>query len=236
MANRLGVALLATGAGVGLIGAIILVREHKRRRQPALLAGTGRDVLQLGPETPVVGVTEAGGMVLQHRRSKGSMPIAERVRNIQELVWKSVQDPTMIKLAREITYKAPERDGEAEARAIYNAVKDRIRYTGDVAPVMMPNGEVEAIDLYQSAARTWEFKGGDCDDHSILVATLLSINGIQCWLRVTAATAGSEWSHIYVVAGLPKFAPKKRLPIDTTLPVRRFNYEVPYARHLDFPV
>lgn len=237
MADRLGLALLATGVGVGLIGGVLLVRDHqKKRQQLALSGGLGRDVRKLGPETPIVAVTQSGGMVLQHRRSKGSMPIEERVRNIQELIWKSVQDPEMIKLARLMTYAAPERDGEAEARLIYNAVKDRIRYTGDIAPVMMPDGKVEAIDLYQSAARTWEFMGGDCDDHSILNATLLSINGITCKLRVTAATADGEWGHIYVVAELPKFAPKKKVPIDTTLPGRRFGYEVPFARNLDFPV
>lgn len=237
MADQLGWVLLATGVGVTLVGGVVLVREHQKHRQQQLaFAGAlGANVRRLGPETPVVAITQAGGMTVEHRRSR-NMPIEERVRNIQELIWKSVQDPEMIKLARLMTYAAPERDGEAEARLIYNAVKDRIRYTGDIAPVMMPDGKVEAVDLYQSAARTWEFMGGDCDDHSILNATLLSINGITCKLRVTAATADGEWGHIYVVAELPKFAPKKKVPIDTTLPGRRFGYEVPFARNLDFPV
>ena len=160
MANRLGWVLLTAGAGASLVGLVLLVQDRKQR-QRQLLGGTGRDVSRLGPETPIISETASGGMVLQHRRSR-TMPIEERVRNIQEMIWRSVKDPSMVKLAREVTYAAKERDGEDEARAIYNAVKARIRYTGDVAPVMMPDGKVEAIDLYQSAARTWEFKGGDC--------------------------------------------------------------------------
>ena len=233
--SRLGWVLFAAGVGASITGAVLMYREHHEN----LLAGAnslGRDVPKLGPTTPVVGETQAGGMVLQHRRSK-NMPIDERVRNIQNLIWESVNDPRMIKLAREITRNAPERDGEAEAREIYMAVKARVRYTGDVAPVRMPDGKVEAIDLYQSAWRTWEFGGGDCDDQSILVATLLSINGITAMLRVTATSKSADWSHIYPVALLPKFAPKKKLPVDTTLPGnKRFGYEVPFGKNLDFPV
>lgn len=224
--------MVTGGVAVSLIGVWYLARNHKQQKA---LQGLGRDVNRLGPETPVVSTTRAGGMTLQHRRSK-KMPIEERVRNIQEMVWKSISDPTMVKLAREITYSAPARDGEAEAKAIYNAVRERVRYAGDVAPVVLPDGSVEAIDLYQSAARTWEFKGGDCDDHSILIATLLSLNGITARLRVTAARPGEDWSHIYVVAALPKFAPTKLIALDSTLPGRRFGFEVPFAKNLDFPV
>lgn len=229
--SRLGWVLLTTGVGATVAGVILVTRA----RQQAL-AGLGAQVRQLHAGTPVVGETHAGGMMLQHRRSK-HMPIEERVANIQKLVWQSVQDPRVIKLAREITYNAPERDGKAEAKAIYDAVKARIRYTGDVAPVKMPDGKVEPIDLYQSAWRTWEFRGGDCDDHSILNAALLSINGITSMLRVTAPSKSSDWTHIYTVAMLPKFAPKKAVALDTTLPGNnRFDYEVPFAKKLDFPV
>jgi transglutaminase-like putative cysteine protease len=228
MANsRLGWIVLTGGIAASALGVWLVVRDRKQQK----MLGAPTNV----PETPVVGVTRSGGMTLEHRRSR-RMSIDERVGNIQKMVWKSVNDPTMVKLAREITYTAPERDGEAEAKLIYNAVKARIRYTGDVAPVMLPDGSVEAVDLYQSAARTWEFRGGDCDDHSILVATLLSLNGITARLRVTKSRQGEDWSHIYVVAALPKFAPTKLIALDTTLPGRRFAYEVPYVQARDFPV
>jgi hypothetical protein len=230
VSSRLGWALFGIGLGTTVAGVILVARERHKA-----LEGLGRQLKQLPEGTPVVSTTHAGGMVVQHRRSR-HMPIQERVANIQKLVWESVQDPRMIKLAREITYNAPERDGKAEAEAIFKAVKARIRYTGDIAPVKMPDGKVEPIDLYQSAWRTWEFKGGDCDDHSILLATLLTLNGITAKLRVTAPSKSSDWQHIYTVAMLPKFSPKKAVALDTTLPGHRFNYEVPYAKHLDFDV
>lgn len=231
VSSRLGWALFGIGLGA-TIGGIVIVAHDRRKK----LEGLGAQMQQLHPGTPVVETTHAGGMVVQHRRSK-HMPIDERVANIQRLIWQSVKDPRMIKLAREITYNAPERDGKAEAKAIYDAVKARIRYTGDIAPVKMPNGKVEPIDLYQSAYRTWEFRGGDCDDHSILIATLLAINGISAKLRVTAPSKSSDWTHIYTVALLPKFSPKKATALDTTLPGNnRFDYEVPYGKKLDFDI
>jgi transglutaminase-like putative cysteine protease len=75
---------------------------------------------------------------------------------------------------------------------------------------------------------------GDCDDQSILLATLLSLNGIEPRLRVTATSKRGDWSHIYVMAGLPKYAPTKWVALDSTLPGRRFGLEAPYAKHADF--
>lgn len=143
----------------------------------------------------------------------------------------------MRKLALQITSRCPERDGLCEAKAIYQAVKGRVRYTGDIAPIKLGSkGAVEGIDLYQSAFRTWEFQGGDCDDHSILVSTLLALNGIEPRLRVTAASRGEDWGHIYPGAILPKLSKGKFLALDTTLPGNNhFGTEVPYARNIDFP-
>jgi len=103
-------------------------------------------------------------------RADHQMPIEQRLASIQDLVHKSVQDPKMRKLALAITSKCPERDGMCEAKAIYQAVKARVRYTGDIAPIKQGSkGPVEGIDLYQSAWRTWEFGGGDCLPLSTLV-------------------------------------------------------------------
>ena len=76
----------------------------------------------------------------------------------------------------------------------------------------------------------------NCDDHSILAATLLSLNGIPARFRVTAPRAEGEFSHIYVVAGLPKTKPTRWVVLDTTLPGYRFGTEAPHGRQADFPV
>lgn len=114
-----------------------------------------------------------GGMTLTHYRDK-RMPINERLRILQDLAWKSVQDPRNRKLALGMTNTCPERDGECEARAIYGAIKDHVRYTGDIAPLKLgADGPIEGIDLFQAAHRTWEFRGGDC----LPAGTLLLVEG-----------------------------------------------------------
>jgi transglutaminase-like putative cysteine protease len=181
-----------------------------------------------------MGRTKKNGMVLTHYRDS-KMPIEMRVGLIQDRVWESVRDPEMRKLALAITQKCPARDGECEARAIFDYVRRNVRYTGDVAPVKMGrNGPVEAIDYFQSAKRTLEFKGGDCDDHDTVSATLLALNGITPRLRVTAPRKHDIWRHIYTVAGLPKENPTKWIALDTTLDPAKFGKEAPYAKHKDF--
>lgn len=186
-------------------------------------------------QAPIVSSYSDGNMQTQLREST-DMPIEQRLATIQDLVHKSVQDPEMRKLALQLTANCPARDGMCEAKAIFKAVKDRIRYTGDVAPIQMPDGTVDGIDLYQSARRTWfDMKGGDCDDMSILIATLLSLNGITTRLRVMKEDPNEDWSHIYPVAMLPKNAPTSAVALDTTLPGKnKFGVEAPAAQTLDF--
>jgi hypothetical protein len=217
--------LLFTGLGVGIAGAIVVAR-HRARQGLA-----GRYVSGRTAQAPVIGKTTSNGMQVEHRRSN-DMSIEQRVASIQDLVWKSVQLPQMRELALKITKNCPERDKACEARAIYAYVKRHVRYTGDVAAVKQgANGPLEAIDLYQRGDRTLQFGGGDCDDHTILNSSLLSLNGIPARLMVTADTRLGEWQHIYSKGLIDG----KWVALDTTLPGNRFGYEVPYKRSIEFP-
>lgn len=198
----------------------------------------GRLIETFHKPTPVVEETILpNGMKMQHRRSN-NMTIEERIGNLQDITWKSVSDPEMRKLALAITNNCPARDGKCEAEAIFNAVKKRIRYTGDIAPLKIGgrDGPVEPVDLYQSGKRSWQIRGGDCDDHAILIATLLTLNGITARFRVTAESKNADWSHVYVTCLLPKLTGTKPYALDTTLPNGKFGTEVPFAKYLDFAV
>lgn len=167
-------------------------------------------------------------------RGRPGLTIEERITEIQKLVRKSVQDPEMRKLGLQITRNCPERDKMCEAKAVYDAIKSRVRYTGDIGPIAHEDGTVDGIDLYQSARRTWEFGGGDCDDHNILGATLLAVNGMTPVLRVVGTKwMGRDWEeHIYT--GFTDYG--KFVPIDTTLPGNSsFGVEPRYSRKRDFP-
>lgn len=156
---------LISAAGVLLVGgAIVYARGRKSR-------GFGAPQLldhRVSPE----------GMQLKHYYD-GTMPIKDRVKLIQNLVEESVKDPAMRELSLKITKSCPDRDGECEAKAIYDWVRNNIRYTGDVAPIKMKNGQVEGVDLFQTARRTVQFGGGDCFPHGTIVVTRNGFEEIQ---------------------------------------------------------
>jgi len=231
--NRLLKLGAVAGAGLIVAGGVIWYRQKKTRELDQLQGLSGGRYQLLGEaEAPVISSRSDGNMRTEMRASE-NMSIEQRLATIQRKVRESVQDGEMRKLALEITRQCPERDKRCEAKAIYKAVKKRIRYTGDIGNIVWENGEVEGVDLYQSARRTWfDMKGGDCDDHSILLATLLALNGITPKLRVSKESLASDWSHIYTVAELPS----GYVALDTTLPGSfRFGVEAPNAAFRDFP-
>jgi hypothetical protein len=217
--------------GLGLLTAgLIMFFLERRKRQ------LGNPVYRGGhfEEAPVVGSYTDGNMttVLRHDHH---MTIEQRIASIQKQIAASVQDPQMRALAIHLTRNCPERDGMCEAKAIYKAVRKRVRYTGDVATIKLPNGEVDGIDLYQSARRTWEMGGGDCDDGSILIGTLASVIGLTTRLRTTAEDPNGEESHIYPAVLLPKFNPMYAVALDTTLPgMNKFGVELPAGKVTDY--
>lgn len=218
--------------GAGLIGVGIFAYWYDRKRSKSL-AGT-RYVPGRFAEAPQIDGYSDGNMTTTLRAAP-DMSIEERIASIQKMIEKSVQDPEMRALAGRITQSCPDRDGLCEAKSIYKAIKKQVRYVGDIAPIKMSNGDVDGIDLYQSARRTWDMQMGDCDDQTILAATLLASIGITPRLRVTAETKNGEESHIYPIALLPKFDPSYAIALDTTLPgSHKFGVEAPSARQTDY--
>jgi transglutaminase-like putative cysteine protease len=211
-----------TGFGLVLIGAAAY--WHQRRATGAVgIQGLGRGLQQVD--------SFSDGNMKTETFVHPSMPIEMRIDRIQKLVRKSTRDPEMRKVALQATSRCPERDQFCEARAVFDAVKSRVRYTGDIGPILHEDGSVEGIDLYQAAKRTWEFRGGDCDDQAILNATLLAMNGIEPRLRVVKQKRDPDWSHIYAGGMING----KFVALDTTLPGHRFNVEGPFSKKIDFP-
>lgn len=82
------------------------------------------------------------------------------------------------------------RDYHALAEAVYSWMKRNIQYVRD--PYQ--------IELLQSPIRTLQLKYGDCDDHSILAAALLSSLGVPTRFKVvkTDPTQPDNFTHVYV--------------------------------------
>ena len=112
-----------------------------------------------------------------------------------------------------------ERKWEAELKAVYTYIQQNVRYTRDA----------HNVDTFQSPLRTLEWKIGDCDDQSILVASLLMTVGFPIKLRVIQTKGARDWSHIYPVVGLPPQRPTRWVACDTTTP-HGVGFEAPAAR------
>jgi transglutaminase-like putative cysteine protease len=235
--EKAGLAFAAVGVAAA-IGGIFIYQKGRSKAS----AGGG-PVGAFGYAAPLPSVrstTRSGDMTVKHYYDR-TMPIEKRVAILQKLVEDSIKDGEMRKLALQITSSCPARDDRCEARAVYEAVKRRVRYTGDVAPIKHTDGSIEGVDYFQTAKRTWEIQGGDCDDQAVLNATLLTLNGIPARFRITAPRTKNRplagdpgWAHIYATAGIPKNNPSSWVALDTTIPGQFFGKEAPYGRAVDF--
>ena len=225
------------GIGVALtVGAVAGIAALANSRKTL---GRATGTKARGRLQPLSESADASGRNVRVFRG-GKLPIKERLGILQDLVAKGVSGkdlPQLRALALRITKGCPARDDTCEAKAIYDWVRKNIRYTGDIAvhKVNGRKGPTESVDLFQTAQRTVEMGGGDCDDHFVLVATLAILNGIQAKMRVTSPYLWGKdnFTHIYPVLGLPKNDPRRWIAADTTLSGDRFGVEVPYQKKID---
>lgn len=182
---------------------------------------------------------DAGPMLRSHRVNN----LQDRVLLIRKLIWYGeaafnrrlpprggLLDPQMRQLGLMVTAGCRARNDMCELESIYRFVTAKapdgypnVRYTGDITDK----------DTFQSALRTLQYRGGDCDDHTALCAVLAMENGFRTRARITS-NEGVSWDHIYCLAGLPKGNPTRWIALDTTLPGYRFNQHPPQAKHQDF--
>ena len=88
-----------------------------------------------------------------------------------------------------------EKDWKAEATALFDYVRENVRYTRD--PLRH--------DTYVSASRTLgAWRGGDCDDLTIALGALLESVGFQTMMRVVQTEGNNGFNHIYLAAVLPE--------------------------------
>lgn len=95
-------------------------------------------------------------------------------------------DPAIIQAAHAIIYLEPERDEWAEARALFDYVRDRVRYVRDVY----------GLETLTSPEKVLQRQTGDCDDQTALLCSLLESVGFPTRL-VMGAFQGPEFDHVY---------------------------------------
>ncbi len=114
-------------------------------------------------------------------------------------------------------------DDLGEIFAVWHYVRDAVRYTRDIANV----------DTLQSPRATLRILQGDCDDKSVLLASLLETVGFATRFAVSATVPRHSYNHVYVETFVPKLG--KWIPLESSIagfpfgralptfePVRRF--------------
>lgn len=96
-----------------------------------------------------------------------------------------------------------QKDWVGEVRAIFNWVRDHIRYTRDI------NG----VETLQTPLATMELGAGDCDDKTTLLAALLESIGHPTRLVAAGYQAPRRYSHVYLETRLGA----RWVPLDATL-------------------
>ncbi len=106
----------------------------------------------------------------------------------------------------------------AELQALFEFVRDRVRFTSDIL----------GVETLQGPAYTLRVMAGDCDDRAVLLVALARSIGLPADLsfRVVAlnkARPGS-FSHVYVVASLNG----RRIALDPTYPINPMGWQYPH--------
>lgn len=100
--------------------------------------------------------------------------------------WRS--DPSMRQAATSAIFLTPEKNELSEVETLFRLVRDGIRYTRDIH-------DVETI---QTPDKTLLGKVGDCDDQTVLLATLLEAVGYPTRFVVAGYSDSKELQHVYL--------------------------------------
>lgn len=188
-----------------------------------------------GPESEAM--TRAGG-IIKSVKTREVTDIRDRVSYIQDRIRQDslkpiIREKALAVLTRKCdsrdgkVYCVPEKDYDAEIRALFTAVRDAnsdlsLRYTRD---------HVE-VDQYHSADKLLQLKGGDCDDGTILLGSMLRAVGYPVRLRVIQDNNSTTWSHIYLLVGTPPMNPTKWIALDWSVPGKPPGWEAPGAKQV----
>lgn len=175
--------------------------------------------MMLGQNTPQVANTQL---------PRGVNANLETVEIMKRVARKRATHPQVRELALNILRFAGVKSQQYldEARAIGEFVRKKVRYVRDIDGVEQLHDPVTLIDQLRRG-----FAMGDCDDMSLLIATLLLSIGHKPYFRIVRyGNKSGPYHHIYVVVYEKNWrTPKKRLVLDGILKRSPIGTEVPHA-------
>lgn len=154
----------------------------------------------------------------------GARGTEETLKRMVDIVRKSVRDPKRGAFLRGLAMKiivdagCKPKDYKCEAKVLHEWVRDKIRWTRDV----------RGMETLQFPWRTLEFGAGDCDDKSILLATLAIMAGMPARYRAIGADPDRKktFTHVYVMLN-PNGDGRTWLAADPTVSTAPLSWESP---------
>lgn len=122
-----------------------------------------------------------------HIIPNGAPGIRETLRVMSSVVKRYKVSPHVRELALKLTRDLPPKKWLSEATRIHNFVRDKIRYIKDV----------RGVETIQTPVQTLRIGQGDCDDKSVLIASLLESLGHPTRFVAVGFMGNGSYSHVF---------------------------------------
>jgi transglutaminase-like putative cysteine protease len=131
----------------------------------------------------------------------GEQGVIDTLKIMRREIIKGKQSPLIRQFTANLVNGLRQKDYIGEVRKIHEFVRDNIRYVKDI----------DGVETVHGAEFILKNRYGDCDDKSILVASMLLSIGHPCAI-VACGFIEKMFSHVYVITKIGE----KWVPVETT--------------------
>lgn len=152
----------------------------------------------------------------------GDQAIFNTVTKMKDIINQSSRNSYVREWAKKIVSRVEVNNKKGEAEAIFDFVRDHVRYTKDPAGfeyMQTPPVVLEDIRLYQ--AGQGDRPAGDCDDMTLLSLSLLKSIGFSVAIKVVSFHNHKKFSHVY---GMTQIG-YEWVPFDCVRPDQHMGWE-----------
>lgn len=118
----------------------------------------------------------------------GMRGIFQTLHIMRDIVRRYKIDPVIRQAAVATIFLTPEKNGASEVEAIFNFVRDHIRYLSDIS----------GVETLATPDKTLLCRIGDCDDQTVLLAAMLESIGHATRFVAAGYIADDAVEHVYL--------------------------------------
>ena len=134
---------------------------------------------------------------------------------MQKLIWDGARHPDVRFAAAGLVQECPSKDRKCEITQLFNFVKAKLRFLSDVFQVETLHKPERLMEMIRAGRGA-----GDCDDHVILLCSLLLSIGIPAQIVLASTSELKGFHHVYAAA---EVTPRKWMYLDPSLKAERYK-------------